>query len=101
MSAEAGQSSSVLSAEGKSSPGIATGGESNLKVPVKKRIVSGVQPTGNLHFGNYLGAIKQWVDNQVNSVDCCNAIWYWPLSQYVRLNKRVANSNISTQLRHV
>ncbi len=26
-----------------------------------KRIFSGVQPTGNLHLGNYLGAIKQWV----------------------------------------
>jgi tryptophanyl-tRNA synthetase len=29
-----------------------------------KRIFSGVQPTGNLHIGNYLGAIKQWVDLQ-------------------------------------
>lgn len=65
MSAEAGQQSPVLSAESESSPGIAAGNESDLKVPVKKRIVSGVQPTGNLHFGNYLGAIKQWVDNQV------------------------------------
>lgn len=26
-----------------------------------KRILSGVQPTGNLHLGNYLGAIRQWV----------------------------------------
>ena len=24
------------------------------------RIVSGIQPTGNLHLGNYLGAIKRW-----------------------------------------
>eukprot|EP00752_Nemacystus_decipiens_P010013 g8927.t1 len=64
MSVEAGQRSPVLSADGESSPGIATGKESDLKVHVKKRIVSGVQPTGNLHFGNYLGAIKQWVDNQ-------------------------------------
>ena len=28
------------------------------------RIISGVQPTGNLHLGNYLGAIKQWVSFQ-------------------------------------
>ncbi|HEX8554059.1 MAG TPA: tryptophan--tRNA ligase [Sphingomonas sp.] len=28
------------------------------------RIVSGIQPTGNLHLGNYLGAIRQWVDMQ-------------------------------------
>jgi len=26
----------------------------------KKRIFSGVQPSGNLHIGNFLGAIKQW-----------------------------------------
>ena len=28
------------------------------------RIFSGVQPTGNLHLGNYLGAIKNWVSLQ-------------------------------------
>ena len=28
------------------------------------RIVSGVQPTGNLHLGNYLGAIRNWVRMQ-------------------------------------
>jgi tryptophanyl-tRNA synthetase len=30
----------------------------------KKRILSGVQPTGNLHIGNYLGAIRNWVEVQ-------------------------------------
>uniref|UniRef100_UPI0035CC02A4 tryptophan--tRNA ligase n=1 Tax=uncultured Sphingomonas sp. TaxID=158754 RepID=UPI0035CC02A4 len=28
------------------------------------RVLSGIQPTGNLHLGNYLGAIKQWVAMQ-------------------------------------
>lgn len=28
------------------------------------RVLSGVQPTGSLHLGNYLGAIRQWVDFQ-------------------------------------
>jgi tryptophanyl-tRNA synthetase len=28
------------------------------------RIVSGIQPTGNLHLGNYLGAIQRWVKMQ-------------------------------------
>jgi tryptophanyl-tRNA synthetase len=28
------------------------------------RVVSGIQPTGNLHLGNYLGAIVQWVAMQ-------------------------------------
>ncbi len=31
---------------------------------MKGRIFSGVQPTGNLHLGNYLGAIKNWADLQ-------------------------------------
>jgi len=30
----------------------------------KKRVFSGVQPSGNLHIGNYIGALKQWADNQ-------------------------------------
>tara|TARA_B100000945_G_scaffold274467_1_gene237885 strand:- start:514 stop:1518 length:1005 start_codon:yes stop_codon:yes gene_type:complete len=32
----------------------------------KKRILSGVQPTGDLHLGNWLGAIKNWVNLQDN-----------------------------------
>lgn len=27
----------------------------------KKRLVSGIQPTGKMHLGNYLGAVKNWV----------------------------------------
>ncbi|WJI27232.1 tryptophan--tRNA ligase [Thermosynechococcus sp. B3] len=30
----------------------------------KKRVLSGVQPTGSLHLGNYLGAIRNWVAGQ-------------------------------------
>lgn len=30
----------------------------------RQRIFSGIQPSGNLHIGNYLGAIKQWVELQ-------------------------------------
>jgi tryptophanyl-tRNA synthetase len=33
------------------------------------RIFSGIQPTGNLHLGNYLGAIRNWVALQ-NDYDC-------------------------------
>lgn len=29
-----------------------------------KRVFSGIQPTGNIHLGNYLGAVKNWVDAQ-------------------------------------
>jgi tryptophanyl-tRNA synthetase len=31
---------------------------------MQKRIFSGAQPTGNLHIGNYLGALRNWVDLQ-------------------------------------
>ena len=43
----------------------------NLQLDIeKKRIFSGVQPTGNLHLGNYLGAIKNWVNlqNDISSI---------------------------------
>jgi tryptophanyl-tRNA synthetase len=30
----------------------------------KKRVFSGIQPTGKLHIGNYLGAIKVWAEHQ-------------------------------------
>ena len=28
------------------------------------RVFSGIQPSGDMHLGNYLGAVKQWVGNQ-------------------------------------
>ncbi len=33
------------------------------------RVVSGIQPTGNLHLGNYLGAIRRWAKLQ-HEVEC-------------------------------
>jgi tryptophanyl-tRNA synthetase len=39
---------------------------------MKKRIFSGAQPTGELHIGNYLGALKNWValQNEYESFYC-------------------------------
>src|SRR3989339_1942908 len=39
---------------------------------MKKRLFSGIQPTGNLHLGNYLGAIQQWVamQHEYESIFC-------------------------------
>jgi len=31
---------------------------------VSSRVLSGIQPTGNLHLGNYLGAVRNWVEGQ-------------------------------------
>jgi len=36
---------------------------------MKKRVFSGIQPTGDLHIGNYLGAIQHWVKIQ-HERDC-------------------------------
>lgn len=35
-----------------------------------QRVFSGIQPTGNLHLGNYLGALKKFVDLQNDGWDC-------------------------------
>lgn len=60
-----GATSSRLFAE--SSAAAAEVTTANAAKPTRKkvrRILSGVQPTGSLHLGNYLGAIKQWVEFQ-------------------------------------
>lgn len=35
----------------------------------KKIVFSGVQPTGNVHLGNYLGAFKNWADKQDEKIN--------------------------------
>ena len=51
-------------------------------MPFKQRVLSGVQPTGNLHLGNYLGAVTKFVDLQTNydciyCVDDMHSITVW------------------------
>ena len=40
-----------------------------MEKQAKKRMLSGIQPSGDLHLGNYLGAIKNWAD-RVNDYEC-------------------------------
>jgi tryptophanyl-tRNA synthetase len=60
----------------------------------KKRILSGMRPTGPLHMGNYLGALKNWIDMQ-DQYDCFFFVADWhaltsdyenpgPMGDYVR-----------------
>ncbi len=35
----------------------------------KKRVLSCIQPTGDMHYGNYFGAVKNWVDMQ-SELEC-------------------------------
>ena len=57
------------------------------------RIFSGVQPTGNLHLGNYLGAIRNFVDLQ-NKYECIycvvdlHAITVWQEPKQLASNTR-------------
>jgi tryptophanyl-tRNA synthetase len=46
---------------------------SNWKILMAHRVFSGIQPTGNLHLGNYLGAIRNWVVMQ-DSFECVFSI---------------------------
>ncbi|OSQ50459.1 tryptophan--tRNA ligase [Thalassospira alkalitolerans] len=58
-----------------------------------ERIFSGAQPTGNLHLGNYLGAIRNWVTLQ-KDFECIfcvvdlHAITVWQNPQELRSNIR-------------
>lgn len=60
----------------------------------RKRVLSGMRPTGPLHMGNYLGALKNWVQMQAE-YDCFFFVADWhaltsdyespgPMGQYVR-----------------
>lgn len=40
---------------------------------MKQRIFSGIQPTGTIHIGNYLGALKNWVELQ-KDYDCIYSV---------------------------
>ena len=39
---------------------------------MRKRIFSGAQPTGNLHIGNYIGALRNWaaLQHDYDSIYC-------------------------------
>ncbi|MDA0239039.1 MAG: tryptophan--tRNA ligase, partial [Proteobacteria bacterium] len=56
-----------------------------------ERIFSGIQPTGDLHLGNYLGALKNWVQLQ-NEYECIyclvdlHAITVWQDPKELRAN---------------
>ncbi|MDD3386519.1 MAG: tryptophan--tRNA ligase [Candidatus Pacebacteria bacterium] len=54
-----------------------------------KKIFSGIRPTGNIHIGNYLGAINQWIELQ-KTEDCvfCIADWHAITTPYEEKNLR-------------
>ena len=58
-----------------------------------KKIFSGVQPTGNLHLGNYLGAIKNFVELQ-NEED--NNCIYCVVDFVKAINFKIVNTLFTT-----
>ena len=38
--------------------------EASAESPARRRVFSGVQPSGDPQLGNYIGAFKQWVEKQ-------------------------------------
>ncbi len=59
---------------------------------MKKRIFSGIQPTGSIHIGNYLGAIKNWVQLQ-NDYDCV-----WSIVDLHALTNPEASNDIQSKI---
>ena len=41
-----------------------TGGPDSVALPAVARVLSCIQPTGEVHLGNYLGALRNWVSGQ-------------------------------------
>jgi tryptophanyl-tRNA synthetase len=63
------------------------------------RIFSGIQPTGNLHLGNYLGAIRNWVDlqGQYECLYCIvdlHAITLWQEPDVLRASTREVTAGL-------
>lgn len=50
-------------------------GLKNIIKPRNKTIFSGIQPTGIPHLGNYLGALKGWVNQQNEAESSTNLIY--------------------------
>ena len=55
------------------------------------RVISGIQPTGNLHLGNYLGAIRRWVKMQHEAETLIFLADLHSLSDYIPAAERARN----------
>ena len=44
-------------------------GRQQVRGEVKRRVFSGIQPSGDMQLGNYLGAVKGWVERQAEKVN--------------------------------
>lgn len=54
---------------------------------MKKTILSAIQPTGDMHYGNYFGAIKNWVDLQSDYKCIYGVVDYHAMTMPYKLDK--------------
>ena len=60
------------------------------------RIVSGIQPTGNLHLGNYLGAIRNWVQMQDTMAEGSQCLFFLAYLHAISMPHVPADLNAAT-----
>jgi tryptophanyl-tRNA synthetase len=65
------------------------------KITAHKRVLSGMRPTGKLHLGNYMGALKNWVDlqNATNEDGTQTYECYFFIADYHALTTDYADTN--------
>jgi len=65
----------------------------NVSATNRKRVLSGMRPTGKLHLGNYVGALQNWVGMQ-DQYECyfCVVDWHALTTDYADTSKVKENS---------
>jgi tryptophanyl-tRNA synthetase len=65
----------------------------NVSSEKRKRVLSGMRPTGKLHLGNYVGALQNWVGMQ-DAYECyfCVVDWHALTTDYADTSKVKENS---------
>src|ERR1700746_2043515 len=65
----------------------------NASSKTRKRVLSGMRPTGKLHLGNYVGALQNWVGMQ-DQYECyfCVVDWHALTTDYADTSKVKENS---------
>lgn len=63
--------------------------------PERRRVLSGMRPTGKLHLGNYMGALKNWVDLQNATYPDGSPMYdcYFFIADYHALTTEYANTS--------
>lgn len=61
---------------------------------IQKVVFSGIQPTGFIHLGNYLGAVKNWVHLQETVEDAASLQRYFCIVDYHSITQQYVGQHI-------